>query len=268
MIYCETSLNFADDDETVAVTIDMLDGRKSAERPNLEATGFELLKHRSAVTDWQDPADVNAHYYDEIETLCREIIGCDAVLFYPAVLRGPEHARKHDDFGPVQIAHADYAESHGPIVRDQDHAYHMNLRSSMERAGVTPDAVTAASRILTLQFWRNIGGPTPDFPMAFCDVRTTDRQDMIVRALPEYGGQRTDTEIMLLKPPARSDQYDWYTFPGMTDSEVVVFRGYDSDRVAAGEPFWALHTSFRDPVAGDHARPRESIEMRAICLFF
>ncbi len=268
MIYCEASINFADNDETVAAPVNIRDGRKSGERPSLETTGFELRSHKSAVTRWQDVADVDAHYYDEIEALCREISGCDAVLFYPAVLRGPEHVKKHDDFGPVQIAHSDYAESHGPIVRNQDHVYHMNLRPSMERAGVTPDDVTSAGRILTLQFWRNIGGLTLDFPMCFCDVRSTRRQDMVARSLPEYGGQRTDTEIMLLKPPATPDQYSWYTFPNMEPEEVVVFRGYDSELAEAGEPFWTLHTSFRDPVAGDQAKPRESIEMRAICLFF
>ena len=54
----------------------------------------------------------------------------------------------------------------------------------------------------------------------------------------------------------------------MTSQEVVIFRAYDSDRVAAGGPFWTPHTAFLDPTVGPDAPPRISVEMRAICLFF
>ena len=53
----------------------------------------------------------------------------------------------------------------------------------------------------------------------------------------------------------------------MERDEVVVFRAYDSERAEAGQPFWTPHSAFIDPVAGPDAPTRESIEMRAICLF-
>ena len=53
----------------------------------------------------------------------------------------------------------------------------------------------------------------------------------------------------------------------MTVDEVVLFRAYDSDRAQQGLPFWTPHTAFADPTAGDDAPARQSVELRAICMF-
>ena len=45
-------------------------------------------------------------------------------------------------------------------------------------------------------------------------------------------------------------------------------RAYDSDRAGTGEPFWTMHTAFRDPHVADlAANRRESVEMRALCIW-
>ena len=68
--------------------------------------------------------------------------------------------------------------------------------------------------------------------------------------------------------PPDGDDNEWYVFPEMQPEEVVLFRAYDSDRAASGEPFWTLHTAFRDPNQPADAPGRESIETRGICLFY
>lgn len=82
----------------------------------------------------------------------------------------------------------------------------------------------------------------------------------------EYGGLKTDFDAFAIAPPL-DGSHKWYVFPDMTPDEVVLFRAYDSDRAASGEPFWTPHVSFRDPTRSADAPKRVSMEMRAICLF-
>ena len=76
----------------------------------------------------------------------------------------------------------------------------------------------------------------------------------------------------MLVPIARSEKPSWSMSAEVmvtADSEFlyVAFRAYDSDRVAKGEPFWTPHSAFVDPTVPADAPARESLEMRAICLF-
>ena len=85
--------------------------------------------------------------------------------------------------------------------------------------------------------------------------------------MAEYGGVKTEFDSFVSQPP-ENGVHAWYTYPEMSVDEVVVFRAFDSERVASGEPFWTLHTAFRDPTRPDDAPGRESIETRGVCLFF
>ena len=51
----------------------------------------------------------------------------------------------------------------------------------------------------------------------------------------------------------------------MTRDEALVFKVFDSD-ASAGVRFTA-HTSFDDPTSPPDAKPRESIEMRALVFY-
>ena len=45
----------------------------------------------------------------------------------------------------------------------------------MEAEKVSSADVESASRILTLQLWRNLGSDLMDYPLAFCDGRSVAR---------------------------------------------------------------------------------------------
>jgi hypothetical protein len=144
---------------------------------------------------------------------------------------------------------------------------------SLENFAIVPgatciiaDDVEKARRILTLQFWRNIGPAVMDYPLCFCDSRSVTRDELSPILVAEYGGLTTQFEAFAVNPP-KNDAHKWYTFPAMKPDEVVVFRAFDSDRVTSGKPFWTPHSAFLDPTAPAPAPARESIEMRAICLF-
>ena len=85
--------------------------------------------------------------------------------------------------------------------------------------------------------------------------------------VPVYAGMRLEFETFGVSPPACPDDHRWYTFPDLRIEEVIAFRTYDSRCADADRPFWTPHTAFRDPNAGEAPPPRESLEMRALCVW-
>jgi len=264
-VYCRATLNYADDESSVAVETDILDGR-AVDLPGWSVCGFELMNLATQVTDWTDESAVLSSHLDEAEGYARDLSGCDAVLFYPPLVRSRSAARIQPDLAPIQFVHSDYTEAYRSMIGDQDHPYHEVLKPSMERAGISAEDVRSASRVLTLQFWRNIGEPDIDYPLALCDARTVPRDRLQPVRVAEYGGLVTDFDAFAVAPPDHGE-YDWYTFPHLSGDEVLVFRAFDSQCVERGEPFWTPHTSFRDPNMPPDAPGRKSVEARAVCLF-
>ena len=265
-LYCQAKIAYAGLEEPVIVETPIYDGRRAA-LPGWETTGFERIEAPSAMSDWADEAALANLHSKEIETLARTLSGCDAVLFYPPLLRTPERARQQPDLAPIELVHSDYTEAYGPMIADPTHPYHAILAPTMAPAGVLPTELGAMKRVLTLQFWRNIGDRAMDYPLAFCDARTVPRDALAPIRVSEYGGLTTEFDAFAVAAPADPAAFHWYLFPELGADEVVVFRAYDSDRVASGEPFWTPHVSFRDPRQPPDAPGRRSIEMRAICLF-
>ena len=89
---------------------------------------------------------------------------------------------------------------------------------------------------------------------------------MVAVPVEEYGGARTEFESLVLLA-GNTDLHQWFTFPSMGRDEVLLFRAFDSERIAQHKPFWTPHCAFADPNAGADAPPRQSVEMRAICIF-
>ena len=264
-VYCEASINHVDGELLVPVKTAIGDGRTEA--LSWREQGFELRSMPSAVTRWDDPDDIVTRHHPEIIDVVTAEVGCSAVLFYPAIVRGPAAVSQHGDLGPIEAAHSDYTEDYRSILATAGHPYLDILAPSMDAAGLTPGDVAAADRVLTLQFWRNIGPVRPDRPLALCDATTVARDELTPYLVESYGGVPTRFHSFLLNPPRDDRVRRWLTFPAMEPHEVVMFRAFDSDRVERGEPFWTPHTAFLDPVAGLDPPPRESVEIRAICLF-
>lgn len=264
-IYCEAPINHVDGGALVPVLTTIGDGR--AEALSWAAHGFELRSMPSAVERWDDPAEIAATHQPEIVDIVTAEVGCTAVLFYPAIVRSPAAASRHGDLGPIEAAHSDYTEDYRSMLADPGHPYLDILAPSMEAAGITPGDLATADRILTLQFWRNIGPVRPDRPLALCDATTVTRNELTPFLVERYGGVPTNFHSFLLDPPTDGRARRWLTFPAMERHEVVMFRAFDSDRADRGQPFWTPHSAFCDPVAGPDAPARQSVEIRAICLF-
>jgi hypothetical protein len=270
-VFCRATLNFAArSGEFVAepTDTDILDGR-TADLPGWDECGFELVPHTSVVTAWADDDEVAAIHHREMEDLARRMTGCDVALVSNHIKRGPEHAQRHEDLAPISFVHSDFAAGYDVLVR-QSYEPRLNREGAaraLERNGVTAATVARASRLVILQFWRNLGPPKMDFPLAFCDARTVSADDGRPIPVSDYAGSGVDFEALAVLGPTRPDQYRWYAFPELGLDEVVAFRTYDTDRVARGETWFTPHSAFRDPDVEIGRPSRSSIELRAICLY-
>jgi hypothetical protein len=140
--------------------------------------------------------------------------------------------------------------------------------ATLARSGLTSSQIEGARRIVMMQFWRNLGAPRMDFPVAFCDARTITKEE--VRPFPYTGyvaGGRTFDALAVVAPSAPA-RHGWYVFPELQLDEVVAFRTYDTEMVPRGESYFTPHSAFPDPDVEVGRPARFSIELRVLCLFF
>ena len=270
-VFCRTTLNFAARRGAMLgapVSLDILDGRR-ADLPGWEECGFERITHRSAVAGWDDDELISTHH-GEMEELARRLTGADIALVSSHIKRGPEHVARHADLGPISFAHSDFAVGSDQLVRRsfvEPRAGADGPVRALARNGVTAREVADASRLVILQFWRNLGPAKMDFPLAFCDARTVSPTDVRPIPVSDYAGSGIDFDALALLEPLGSGQYSWYVFPDLEIDEVVAFRTYDTALVERGETWFTPHSAFRDPDVEVGRPARSSIELRAICLF-
>ena len=241
------------------------DGRR-ASLPGWETCGFERLDHSPVVRDWNDDEAIVREHYPEMEELAAKLTGCDVALVSGHIKRNVDEARKHGDLAPITFVHSDFADSYGPQLRRRyaDALPEAGFAESLERAGIDGAVVAGARRIVVLQFWRNVGPPKMDLPLAFCDCRTVPRSQVQPIQVTNYAGGGFDFEALGVQ---RSAEQAWYAFDSLTVDEVIAFRTFDSDRVDTGEPYWTPHSAFRDPEVELGRPSRSSIELRATCVF-
>lgn len=266
-VYCEATLNYAGEVDHDPVTVAIHDGRTALDRLSFDECGFTLLEHKSRVRDWSDEEELQAVHVPEIERLVTQFMGCDHAIVYPPLVRSPRSASQVADFAPILSVHSDFTEDYGRMVREAGRPYREFLDPLLAESDLELDDVINAERVALIQFWRNTGPQYPDYPFALCDAGTVPHSQLIPILVPEYGGQRLEFEAFAVRKPDKIEDNAWYTFPGLTADEVVVLRTYDSERQKQGQAFWTPHTAFPDPLTGPDAPRRESVEMRALCLF-
>lgn len=268
-VFCRTVLNYVPTAEARSGArgneVEILDGRK-ARLPGWEESGFELVNHTSAVSDWADDALMSSIHYPEIEDLARKLSGADVALVSSHIRRSPEDARRHHQLSPIHLVHSDFAAGHDQVIR-RTFRDGPETAVAMKRNGIAGSDAEAARRILVLQFWRNLGPAKMDFPLAFCDARTVRPTDARPFHVSDYAGSGVSFEALGVAAPEEAHRHHWYTFPELQPDEVVAFRTYDTDMVERGETFFTPHSAFRDPEVEAGRPARISVELRAQCLW-
>jgi hypothetical protein len=264
-IFCRTTLNYVRGMGPAPLETDIRDGRV-ADPPGWEECGFELVEHRSAVTDWTDRDQIAAVHHAEIEQLAKAMTGADVAMVSSHILRGPAAAKQHEQLSPITFAHSDF-DAGQEVIRNNYLKGGPGTVVALERNGLTADDVRAARRVVTLQFWRNVGPTKMDYPLGWCDARTVEVSDGAAIHVENYAGTGATFEALAMLAPEGPLAHEWYGFPEMTVDETVAFRTYDTDLVAAGEVWFTPHSAFHDPEVEPGHPARESVELRATCLF-
>lgn len=234
-------------------TVPITDARTLKTPPSLRVEGFELVGHRSAVSDFRDVEEVTAVHRPEIEALLMGLTGADRVVVSsPGVLRFSERS---PDMGtlnnshPARFIHIDISDA--------------TARQFCERSRPA-DVDRPVRRCAHYNVWRALSPPPQDVPLAVCDPRTVKPKDLVVADAifdvprkPEWS-----FESWLLR---YDSAHRWTYWPDMTAGEALVFKTNDSD---PHEPHFAPHSAFDDPSCPAGAAPRASIEMRGIAYWF
>jgi len=213
----------------------------------LDANGFVLVEHRTAMRNFHDADELKRVYYPEVEALVKRVSGAARVVVFDHTLRSGSEQEREERLirEPVLSAHNDYTEWSGPQrVRDVMGAEAEQL---LQR------------RFAIIQVWRAIADPIRSNPLAMADARSVATADLIVaeRRYPNRVGQ-----TYRLKYNAG---HRWFYFPEMRRDEAIVFKVYDSAK--DGRARFTPHTSFDDPSTPPGAPARQSIEARTLAFF-
>lgn len=211
---------------------------------SLDREGFELHRLSSAVADYHDDAEVEHVHYPEIVKLIMDATGAARVFIFDHTLRaaGEKRTGVRD---PVQSVHNDYTPKSGPQrVRD-----------------LFPDEAEEllGRRFAIINAWHSIDGRIESWPLAICDARSIASQDLVATDLVY---EDRVGEVFNL---AHGDGHRWNFFPRMEQDQVLLFKCFDS--ATDGRARFTAHSSFDDPASGPDARPRASIELRALVFF-
>jgi hypothetical protein len=226
--------------------VDILNGREARDLA-LEANGFVLVEHRTAMRDFFDARELKQVYYPEVEALIKRVAGASRVIVFDHTLRSGSEAEREAKLirEPVLSAHNDYTEWSGP----------QRVRDLMGEEAET----LLERRFAIIQVWRAIADPIRANPLAMTDARSVAPEDLLVaeRRYPNRVGQ---TYRLRYNPAHR-----WFYFPEMRRDEAIVFKVFDS--LKDGRARFTPHTSFDDPTTPAGAPPRQSIEARALAFF-
>lgn len=246
------------------------DARLDAAAFTLESHGFQLIPHVSEVKNFLDPADVDAHYPDEVATAIKHVTGADLVAPMGWMVRTSgdlsQHQHKKEEYTHSGSVQPPAGEAHVDSMPDR--ADRMAAAIYRQRF---PDA-PPYKRYFYSSFWRTFSPPPQDCPLAMCDGKTVGHDEgvantmFVVDKIPsreEQLGPMDDDKAIAAAIFHHNPKHRWWYFSNMTREEALLFTFHDSHREGA----WRVpHTAFYDTSKPD-AQPRESIEFRSIAYF-
>ena len=220
--------------------------REWAPEASLDTEGFALVRHRSAVRNFWDEAEIRSRCYPEIEALVMAATGANRVVIFEHTLRRRvANAEDRGEEAPRQTVprvHVDHTARSGPQrVRD-----------------LLPDKAQELlrGRVQIINVWRPIVGPLRDYPLAVADARSVPFEDLVPSDLV-YRHRVGETYQV-----RHNAAHRWFYVPDMTTDEVLLLKCFES--VTDGRARFAPNTAFRDPTAEADAAPRQSIEIRTL----
>ena len=225
--------------------------RHAAGELDLDGTGFVLLEHQSAVTNFSDKDIVLQDYFPEMRDVLMRATGAYDALpfpFFQVRSKQPQHFFDayslyiHCDYSPKDVHKlAQY------IIKD----------SGPEYAKEVSYAATEWD-FAFYNLWRPIVNTVEKDPLVIMDASTLERAD-IIDYYPTPEGENGSAAVPLFNPKQR-----FYYVPQMRTNEVLLLKQLDT---RPDKALVAPHTSFQDPTAAADAVERQSIDIRFMCIF-
>ena len=228
--------NFGDVD--IPVTIEDIRGHES--QYTLDQNAFTALKNvpESAEREFSNDESVKKNYYPEVEKLLLDNVpGSNKILLFDHTIR---RAKLNAHRAPVTRVHIDQTASSAEArVR-----HHLPDEADKLLKG----------RYRIINVWRPINGAVESFPLAFANSATVPDEALvgIEHRYPDRTGETAAVK--------HTDGQHWCYWSGMEDNERLFLECFDSENPRGRVP----HTAFVDPRSGADAKPRESIEVRAL----
>ncbi|MBT5066288.1 MAG: methyltransferase [Proteobacteria bacterium] len=232
------------------------DGRREIDSFSVDLQGFSLIKHQSSVADFYDNEVVKRQYYPEMIELLKTRLNATDVLIFDHNQRSKVRAAamQPEVRNPVASAHVDYTLSSAP-------------NRSIEILEKANKSHYVGRRLALINAWRPIIGPAEDFPLALCDMRTVQSNDLVQTDIHHFSESDPETprhsgQIYSLR---HNFSHKWHYFSAMEPDEVLLLRNWDSTGDKKSD--YTPHTGFKNDLAPEGTRPRESIEIRTLVVY-
>lgn len=223
---------------------------------SLNKQGFELGHFETALEydDFASDEKIVGSYYEEVKTFLKSYTGAQDVIPFEFQVRRndsslPANARGSP--GKAQPLGSVHADQTGKAAIRRLKYFHPAMAQKYANGG----------RVQIINVWKPLRGPVQNAPLAVCDYRTVDRADEMPTDIifPDYLG-----ETYNFLPQAR---HRFYYVDEQEACEAWMIKCFDSatasdDSIAEYCP----HVSFPYVSRNNHAKPRESVEVRAFAL--
>ncbi|MCJ1310271.1 hypothetical protein MMC25_003933 [Agyrium rufum] len=192
----------------------------------------------SEETAFDDDEHIKKVYYPEVEQLIlKHVPGAQRVLLFDHTIR---RATPNALRAPVTRVHIDQT----PASARQRVQFHLPDEAETLLAG----------RYRIINVWRPINGAVQSHPLSFADAASVSDED-VVGVEHRYPDRTGETAGIKYNANMR-----WHYLSGMDNDERLFLQCFDSHNLGSKVP----HTAFVDPRSPEGAKPRESIEVRAL----
>lgn len=231
--------------------VEIVDARALASPATFASEGFEIHQLPFAAYNWSDMDWVRNEYGPRTMAFVKELVGADHIASFHAGMFFRDTGETYKDLDTplrgkaADFVHMDYTrESVMPFVR----------------AAVDAEILAKYPHVKVFNVWRSLTPPPQDVGLAICDQRTLDPRDWVVGETVELNFPEG---VPFLTATCNPEQ-KWYYYSAMSQDEVVIFNGCDTDLNA---PVGCIHGAFVHPDPGEVSKPRASVEFRVVALF-
>ncbi|RYC61508.1 hypothetical protein CHU98_g4721 [Xylaria longipes] len=183
--------------------VPIYDLRSLKDKLSLDREGFLVADIDTSMEyeDYFDQDKLKTTYMPKIKTFLKEKLGVRAVYVHEYVSRVGR--------GDIQAASASRSRMFIPLLEQ--------LTGDKAQA----EAIKS-SRIQMLNIWKPLRGPVRSWPLALCDLRSLNREDVIPFDEVHAKGVLESQQV------AYSPSQKWYYLPNQNPNEIIVFKSMDT----------------------------------------